>query len=755
MNTMIHSVLSLVFSLSGEPGGTIPDVAPPRVDYCLQMEQEIQGRKHGFLAGNKTYYMGGFYAVWNQSEDDTIGFTHPFHNDLRCRGEGMVQHAETGYGHDLKGWEFHKRTKVAYGTVIINGTRYEHPSPVSLIWRPDRMICEYEVGGVSIREEKFIALNDAACTIITSSEPITLEFAGQSYAADKTLVRSATCELDTTNNCVHIVEGGTSEATPIKDVTLTGTLMYDGMSTVISASEPLENYAQSETAGQHFYSFTVPCDSNGLSLVWAMDDVYTQAVANVETLLADPASEMAAKTLHMNDLLNEQIPYFRCSDQDIVDVYYFLWAINLMYFIDVDEGFEQYPHTQTAVNNFLGLHRYDSNFQVQVGAWTADKQNYANGNALVWKALLPFVDPARGGRIPGDNMGKAWYSGLHGPVTGHAVGAWKIYEHSGDKAFLAEAYEFYRALMWNSIPGIWGYKYAAADCLGKMALELGYPQAEADHWQDVVNRDGFDSWLNNMWEKNGVTNYFGAGTGGLGWTGFAYLAMDNFPDDWARQMVETWAMDSEDGFYLNGYMCTKAQKDWDLVPNKNFMVTPDTTWFAFRGMYKHHVTDRANELTLFHLKNYNMKWGIPIAPEAMKETLELHGDAYSNFNAGKILLILEGIFGLSYSVVGDTFTVADNMPTEWSYMETYVPINENGQTRWTYVRVDREEQGGVVTKSVEVEGNTQAVLHVEPWMEDKALQSSTPGGATNAVSGHIEYQFSNQDRTSLQIQLTE
>ncbi len=69
--------------------------------------------------------------------------------------------------------------------------------------------------------------------------------------------------------------------------------------------------------------------------------------------------------------------------------------------------------------------------------------------------------------------------------------------------------------------------------------------------------------------------------------------------------------------------------------------------------------------------------------------------------------------------------------------------------------MDREEQGGVVTKSVEVEGNTQAVLHVEPWMEDKALQSSTPGGATNAVSGHIEYQFSNQDRTSLQIQLTE
>jgi hypothetical protein len=32
---------------------------------------------------------------------------------------------KTGYGHDLTGWEFYKSTKVAYGTVIINGQRYE------------------------------------------------------------------------------------------------------------------------------------------------------------------------------------------------------------------------------------------------------------------------------------------------------------------------------------------------------------------------------------------------------------------------------------------------------------------------------------------------------------------------------------------------------------------------------------------------------------------------------------------------------
>ena len=61
--------------------------------------------------------------------------------------------------------------------------------------------------------------------------------------------------------------------------------------------------------------------------------------------------------------------------------------------------------------------------------------------------------------------------------------------------------------------------------------------------------------------------------------------------------------------------------------------------------------------------------GIPIAPEAIKETLELHGDQYSNFNAGKILLILEGIFGLSYSVINDSFTVAEHF--DWSFIDLY------------------------------------------------------------------------------------
>ena len=141
--TFLSPVVGVLFSIVGQP---LPELSPPRVDYCQAMEQEIQGKKHGFLAGNKTYYIGGFHPVWNIAEHETIGFTHPFFNDLRCRGRAMVSHPETGYGHDLSGWEFYKHTKVAYGSVVVDGIRYDNPIPISMIWRPDRMICNYEVG---------------------------------------------------------------------------------------------------------------------------------------------------------------------------------------------------------------------------------------------------------------------------------------------------------------------------------------------------------------------------------------------------------------------------------------------------------------------------------------------------------------------------------------------------------------------------------------------------------------------------------
>ena len=62
-----------------------------------------------------------------------------------------------------------------------------------------------------------------------------------------------------------------------------------------------------------------------------------------------------------------------------------------------------------------------------------------------------------------------------------------------------------------------------------------------------------------------------------------------------------------------------------------------------RPLYVHNVERLANKFLLAHLKHYNMQWGIPVAPEGRQIDFSLFGDQYSNFNAGKILLLLEGV----------------------------------------------------------------------------------------------------------------
>ena len=155
------------------------NVSAATENICQKLEQSIQGKKHGFLAGNLSYYIGGFHASWKPIEDETIGLTHPFYHDLRSRGIGLLESEisgteNTGVGNDFMGWEFYKDTRVLYGTVIVGEKEYKHPVPTQMIWRPDKMVCEYQLDDILVREEKFIGENDAAASIITSSEPITL-----------------------------------------------------------------------------------------------------------------------------------------------------------------------------------------------------------------------------------------------------------------------------------------------------------------------------------------------------------------------------------------------------------------------------------------------------------------------------------------------------------------------------------------------------------------------------------------------------
>lgn len=204
------------------------------------LQHEVQGRKEGFLRGNKAYYRGGTFLVWKLAENETIGLTHPFYHDLRSRGTGVAtcpdscpKGIDVGTGNDYSGWEWSRFTKAAYGTVIDprNGTRYVYPTPTRMDWRPDRMVIDYDLGGgLTLHEEKFISANDAVNTIITSSIPVDIEFEGQSFvAAENEFISSnATCSFDSMTNAIHIIQGGTvkTEVYQNPNIYVNGTLMF-------------------------------------------------------------------------------------------------------------------------------------------------------------------------------------------------------------------------------------------------------------------------------------------------------------------------------------------------------------------------------------------------------------------------------------------------------------------------------------------------------------------------------------------------
>ena len=82
----------------------------------------------------------------------------------------------------------------------------------------------------------------------------------------------------------------------------------------------------------------------------------------------------------------------------------------------------------------------------------------------------------------------------------------------------------------------------------------------------------------------------------------------------------------------------------------------DGNWYSIRPLYLHTVDRLANKFTLAHLKTYNMEAGVPVAPEARDSDYQRFGDKFSNFNAGKILLVLEGIGGVKYFVYQNIFS---------------------------------------------------------------------------------------------------
>ena len=133
-----------------------------------------------------------------------------------------------------------------------------------------------------------------------------------------------------------------------------------------------------------------------------------------------------------------------------------------------------------------------------------------------------------------------------------------------------------------------------------------------------------------------------------------------------------------------------------------------------------------------------MQGGVPVAPESRNLEFAMRGDSYSNINAGKILLVLEGIGGLSYSVDDDIFSFADNLPSQWQWMEFRVPVvDKDGREHWVKARAERQQSRGIVEKRVSVEvGNLYFVFFVSNFISGKPIYlpftQALAGGSTTA-----------------------
>ncbi len=739
------------------------ETAPPYTDYCKMLGRDIAGRQHGFLAGNHLYYVGGQAdARWRIKEHETLGFTHPMFRDGRARGHGIAT-GKGGTGHDKWGWEFWRKVRAAYGRVTVKGKAYAHPKPSKMLWRPDRQVCVYEVGGVRIEETKFISTDDVLCAIITPSAPVTLTFEGQSFVnttplprhdGDKPVPfsrkRSARGEYDRKNNAIHITEGGTIMVKPDwKTPAVEGRLMYDGMSVVVSASQDLgpKQTIKRDAEGRQVYSFTVQCAAGkDVVLVYAMGDKYGPTVARARKLLSDPPAALAAKTKYMNDLLNRQIPYFRCSDESIVKTYYYLWSLYFMYFRETGKGWEQYPHTQTAVNNFMGLHLWDSWVYTAMGAWVADKWAYGHGNILSWKFMVPFKNDKNA--LP-DNFGIAWYSpGVWMNLVGTVEFAWRQYEQSGDRKFLRQVYgDLYRKLYWTGPQKSFGIEINAIDDLAKMAGALGRDE-DVKHWKSM--RAAAVKGFRKGWEAS-LPDYYGRTAANRKdiWH-LASMMSREMPDDWADRLVRRWVMNPKTGFA--GPVPLEIRPP-DSRKNSVFTVSTISTWLAVEGMFRHHRDAEAIYCTLGHAAGMVKDYGYPVAPECWDPKYKPWGSMYYNWDGAMALLLLR-MAGVTYSIPDGTLTVCDHLPEKWSYVEVRVPIILDGTTKWVSARTTRRQTGQRVEKSVTVRGCPLKRLVIQPWLEDREILTCSPRPEAGAAPrGHVGLSFTNVRDRSVSVTL--
>jgi hypothetical protein len=404
------------------------------------------------------------------------------------------------------------------------------------------------------------------------------------------------------------------------------------------------------------------------------------------------------------------------------------------------------------------MHRYDACFQIKVGAWMSDKPRYAYGNVLTWKHLVEngrYRKTPNGHILLSDNKGTTWHSGAYGAnLSEHVLGAWQIYQHSGDTVFLRECYDgYFRKVFWNGIIPFAMNQFEVAEVLERMAGLTGFAD-DAEHWRRLVNRDPehIRRMFDQRWEMNGHADYFAGPRNGMLMTnGFWPMRSRHFPREYAERMVAARALDREQGFFGDFFplaMARQSMRSFASDVDHSFGYTPDTAYFTLDGMFRQGLGRPAWELTLNHLSHYNYHddWGIPVAPEAYRRNGSLFGDQYSNFNAGKILLFLEGLCGLEYSIPENRFHVRDTMPETWDWMEVRFPRGIGRSKGPVRVRYERKREDGSIRKGIQVTGCPLPVT-IGAWSEGReprSMRPSPPGIATEIETpapGYRGYRF--------------
>ena len=734
-------------------------MGPPWTDYNEMLERDIQGDHYGFIAGNKLYYVAGsFGAYWDEFyESETLGFTHPLFRDGRARGIGIVDVEVGGLGHDSWGWEFWRKTRAAYGTLIIEGSKYPEPKPKTLNWRPDKMVATYDVAGVQLREEKFISLDDVLTTVIVADQDVEIVFNGESFWDSSKVptfdgdqmegIMSRSCEsiitFDKKANAMRLVEAGTAVVKPQygKPVTV-GRMMYDGLSFVYTASVPMEAVEHDRKRGGNLsYTFRLKLPAGQpVALSLAVADAYPDALSRASRVANEAASAMEAKSTWFNNLLNEQIPYFRCSDEMTVQTYYYLWALNFMYFRDIGEGWLKYPHTQTAVNNFMGLHLWDSWAYIQAGSWVADKEKWGFGNTLSWQFMVPYKSPAN--CMP-DNFGKGWYSPIVRMVfVGAVEPAWQQYRRSGDKQYLEEAYnKVFKPLYYdgNGPTPSFGTEINAIDALINMATVLGETE-DIEHWKAFRPNqvEQFKRQWSGQWE-----GFYGKPS--PAWKdiwALSALQCVEMPKEWGKTMVEEYVLDTDKGFASPLGVNTRAA---DSPPNGIFRCSTISSWLAIDGMFRQEQPFAGILTTLNHTKAMHREYGYPVAPEAWEENHLAWGSRYYNWDLAHVLPLLEWVAGLDYNVPDKTFTFAPHLPSTWDYILTYTPVVLDGETHWVRSFVERKGSGKKVKIHADVQGNPMKKTIIAPYTEDRNVMQSKGPGAPIKRANSIAFESEESD----------